>query len=200
MNGRLILSYLGYSILICLYTDLQTHKKRNKVNVILMTFIGLVLTMVSSGTMAIALLYVITMLYSINFGKFNKKKFIKTFLLILLVLSPIIIKVIEYVFVMINKNITFFGGGFKGFFNMLNHGLGKYFNSSPDILILFIMLAIIFLVMNYKYLKNKIAKKDRYISIILGINIAMYGLLFGFSTGLMMIPPLIIYILIKLQI
>jgi len=198
MNGRLILSYLGYSILVNLYTDLISDIRVKKTKVILMTLFGVVMTMVSSGTMVVAILYVIAMLYAINYSKFNKKKFLKSALIFLLILSPLIYKVIDYAWLMINRNIVFYSGGIQGFVNMLNHGLGKYFSTSTEILLFLLIFATGILILNYKFLKNKIIKRDKSISIVLGVNIAVYGLLFGFSTGLMMIPPLLIYILIRL--
>lgn len=198
MNGRLVLSYLGYAILIDLYTNLILKNKVEKVKAILITICGLTMTMVSSGTMAVAFFYTMVMLYVINFTNFNKKKFIKTIIIFLIILSPLIYKVIGYMWIMISRNINFFGGGIKGVSNMLHHGLGIYFNlSNKNIYILFIV-AIIILIFNCKYLKNKMIKNNRLISILVAINIAVYGLLFGFSTGLMVIPPLLIYILTRI--
>lgn len=198
MNGRLILSYLGYSILINLYTDLNLGVKIKSLKVIVLTLFGLSMSMVSSGTMTVALLYVIFMTYAINHDNFNRKKFLKSAFVFSILLSPLIYKVIDYTWLMVNRNLIFYGEGFQGFVNMLNHGLGRYFHSSDEVLFLFFVLAIIILLLNYTYLKTKIVRRDRFVSLVLGINIAAYGLLFSFSMGLMMIPPLIIYILVKI--
>ena len=84
MNGRLILAYLGYSILINLYTDLFEGTEIKKTKAIIITLISLILTMVSSGTMIVASSYVIIMILAINYGNFKKIKTIKTMILLIL--------------------------------------------------------------------------------------------------------------------
>jgi hypothetical protein len=198
MNGRMLLAFLGYALLINFLVDF--YKGNNKVTIILLfkIFISLILTMVSSGAMTVAILFLISMVYSINSKNILNKKFIKKAVVLLIVLAPIINKLFNYFLLMLNRNIIYFGGGFQGFVNMLNHGLGRIFMLKKFILVLAAIIGSLILIINIRIILKKIKSEDNDLPLILAINIAAYGILFGFSTGLMMIPPLIILILIRI--
>ena len=81
---------------------------------------------------------------------------------------------------------------------MFSHGAGRLLILNGPGLIITLIAGAVFVLLNMVYLRNAIITKYRYIPILAGINISLYGLLFGFSTGLMMIPPLILLILLSI--
>lgn len=199
MNGRLIAAFLGFSILIHLFVALFHGQSRmGSIKKFLIGCLGLVLTMVSSGTMSVALVYCLFSVYVLNYKQIKKIKFIKKALLTLVVISPVIYIVLSYFWQMLIKNINFFGGGIEGFINMFSHGAGRLLILNGPGLIITLIAGAVFVLLNMVYLRNAIITKYRYIPILAGINISLYGLLFGFSTGLMMIPPLILLILLSI--
>jgi hypothetical protein len=193
MNGRLIAAYLGFSILILIYVNLFNGKPvLRKIKLFSIGFLGLLLTMVSSGTMAVALMYVFFLTFLLNYKRIKQKRFMKQAGCVLLLISPIIYKVLMYFWQMVLKNVNFYGGGVGGFFNMLNHGAGRYFYITGPWSIVILIIAVVLLALNIMVIKKAMLKAYRYIPILAGINISLYGLLFGFAAGSMMIPPLII--------
>ena len=110
MNGRLIAAFLGFSILIHLFVALFHGQSRmGSIKKFLIGCLGLVLTMVSSGTMSVALVYCLFSVYVLNYKQIKKIKFIKKALLTLVVISPVIYIVLSYFWQMLIKNINFSG-------------------------------------------------------------------------------------------
>lgn len=197
MNGRLIAAFLGYTFLINIFIDFINDNKKMSLGCILGIFISLILTMVSSGVMTVAIAYLLLMTYAINHRKINKKRFLKRSSIFLLFFSPIIYKIFDYLILMLNKNIVFFGGGIRGFINMLNHGVGRIFFTSDWIFYTSVITGVLILLINASIVVHKVKRIDNRFALFLAVNIATYGLLFGFSTGLMMVPPLIILLLVR---
>jgi len=199
MNGRLIAAYLGFTILINLFVRLFNNEDLGKIKIFVIGSIGLILTMVSSGTMVVSALYIIFLSYVFNQKHIKSKRFIKKALIFLLVLSPIFYKLLSYYWLMFMRNVNYYGGGINGTIDMLNHGIGRYLPKNNGAIVFIIILAFVIIFLNIVYLNKLIKKRNRKITIIAGINISLYGMLFGYSTGLMMIPPLIILMLLFLE-
>ena len=118
MNGRIIFAFLGFSYLLLSVQNWEK-KQLSNLGLCLRIFPVLFLCSVSSGTFLSCLLGLI--LWSVVFVNRPKKSLYLYGFMLLVVLSPV---VNLYVF----KNINFYGGGFSGFVNMLNHGAGKIFH------------------------------------------------------------------------
>lgn len=118
MNGRIIFAFLGFSYLLLSVQNWE-RKKLSDLGLFLRLFPVLFLCSVSSGTFLSSLLGL--MLWSVVYVSRPKRWLYLYGFMLLVVLSPI---VHLYVF----KNINFYGGGFSGFVNMLNHGAGKIFH------------------------------------------------------------------------
>tara|TARA_Y100000385_G_C13073506_1_gene630233 strand:- start:1037 stop:1936 length:900 start_codon:yes stop_codon:yes gene_type:complete len=182
MNGRIIFSFLGFS-----YFVLSLHKwefyKINDTSLLLKIFISLFLCSVSTGTF----LANVIVLFSWMFFYFGRKKgMINIYLLSLLIsLSPII-------YLYLFKNINYYGGGFTGFLNMLDHGLGFIFYLVDlDVLLLLVLNILIagFLTVFFYFR----AKKFQLLSLII-LNTTFAGF-FGFSTLTLALIPLSIFLL-----
>lgn len=192
MNGRLISAFLGYSVIIYNFEDFDNNGfKMGKF--IIFWIIGFIFTTVSSGTMTVAFIYSI-FIFSYNLKKlninFNIFKMNKIYIILLMLF---LWKSLEYTWIMFIRNVTYFGGGSRGFFYMLNHGIGRYF--MDNVLLLILMLFLIFAVIS---INDVCLKKFQTYNLWFAIVVSAYGLFFGFSTGLMIIPPLISILLIKL--
>lgn len=198
MNGRLIPAFLGFSLLINLFINTNLGFKITKFKIVSIITFSFILTMVSSGTMTVAFIYILVMLYSSNYKKLKLKKTLRFLFFILILSFPIIFKVLDYVWLMLSRNIQFYGGGIKGVVNMLNHGAGRFITFDPIVLYTFIFLGFFFLLINIKYILNKIRHSDALSPVVIAINISAYGMLFGFSTGLMIIPPFLLWAIKKL--
>lgn len=196
MNGRLIAAYLGFIILIRIFIDLFSEKQKGRIEIFSFGLVGLILTMVSSGTMTVAFIYILFLTYIFNKGKLNRKMFVKRSLLITIVFSPVIYAIFSYFWLMLMRNINYYGGGLNGVINMFNHGAGKFLMLNNISVAAILIFAFIILSQNIIVLRKILKKQYKVAPLIIAVNISLYGLLFGFSTGLIMIPPLLILILL----
>lgn len=197
MNGRLIFAYTGFSILINLFLGLFRGEPKSKLKLFVSGLFGFLLTTVSSGTMTVSLSYLVLLTCILNRKKMNKWSFIKRLPKATLLLAPLLYIILPYFWMMLMRNVNFFGGGISGVFNMLNHGAGRIFGANNAIILVMAFVPIAIYI-NVRYLKKAIENNYNLIPILCAINIAIYGLMFGFSTGLMMIPPIIMLVLVKL--
>lgn len=190
MNGRINFAFLGISISIYYSTLMKKNIRIKKYKQLCMILIGFLLSTVSSGTMIVVSFYLlVVILLNINkeIALFNIK-FICLFFPLTLILGYPIIK---YIVMMIRKNIVYFGG----IINMLQHGVGRVlpmYNSVVTILV--VSIAVEILLLNY-FIVIKLLKNDIF-ELILASNIALYGSLFGISTGTLILVPIIVLILV----
>ena len=197
MNGRICFAFLGFSMLIFEMGNIyfiKTPRKwiRRYINVI----IGVILSTVSSGTMVVCVSFTILMFFArvIKFKVVQKSSL--RFIFLCALGLPFIVKGVEYVWIMIDKNIVFFGGGFSGIINMLQHGVGRIFGAPSGLMVIWLVVTgVIVLIINIIVLIS--LRNNEYFPLFLGINIAFYGMFVGFSTGsLMLIPLAILFIFI----
>ncbi len=198
MNGRLIFVFFGISLL-ALY---ELRFSKNEVSVFkmqIMTAISLIFTMVSSGTMFVAFAYAV-MIIPYRWKKLYTIKKKRLFIIIFLVSAvPIIGIFVPYLIKMTERNIIFYGGGFQGAINMINHGLGKFINTDNKLLVLFLfVVGAIVVIINIYLFKRKIIKRDHpNLPLFLLVNLSAYGSIFGLSTGLTALIPLFVLMIEK---
>ncbi len=200
MNGRLIFVFFGISLL-ALY---ELKFREDKVSIFMMqmvTIISIIFTMVSSGTMFVAFVYAVMIIpYRWKkLGTFNKKRL---FIVILLVSAiPIIAIFVPYLIKMTERNIIFYGGGFQGIINMVNHGLGRIVNTNNTLLVLSLFISGAIVVVTNVYLfKRKIIRRDHpNLPLFLLVNLSAYGSIFGLSTGLTAMIPLLVLMIEKMN-
>lgn len=187
MNGRICFAYLGFIILIEEMSSYYNNENLSRWVVrYIKVVIGIVLSTVSSGTMVVCIAYTVAVfILRIIKNKTISRGALRLFV-VLAISSPVLIVGGGYVIAMINKNIVYFGS----IINMLQHGLGKVFGQiSGKMVVLFVLLAIAGVIINIFVLVYCYKNFNVYLPLIIGINLSMYGLLVGFSTGSMIIIP-----------
>ncbi|WP_428260202.1 hypothetical protein [Gallibacter sp. Marseille-QA0791] len=199
MNGRISFAFLGFAILLREMTACYCETKPNKwLNRYMKVIIGVVLSAVSSGTMVIAISFTIVMFIMriIKYKTLGKIHWEAIRLLaICTIFSALLHRGMNYVLFMINKNLTFFDGSV---FKLLQHGLGRIFgNISGSIALMVCVFGIVAIIINIIVLLKIYRKQKDTFPLVLGSNMALYGLLAGFSTGSISLVPLVIIILIK---
>lgn len=194
MNGRIIFAFLGYALVITAALEQARHKCFIRLWEGILYGIGILFTTVSSGCMIIGFLFT-------AFCFFIKWAYIRSAVRKLYVVMgligsavvffPVVKKVIAYIAFMINKNITFYGGGIEGVIGMLQHGLGRIFPQFTTNMYLFLLIAGFFaVIVNAVLLKRFFIQNFNFTAIIaLALNLSCYGILVGFSTGSMGLIP-----------
>lgn len=200
MNGRLIFVFFGISLLaLC---ELKFREKEISVLMLqIVTAVSLVFAMVSSGTMFITFAYAV-MIIPYRWKKLYRANERRLFAGILLVSAiPIIGMFIPYLIKMIEKNIIFYGGGFQGTINLINHGLGKIVNTNNKLLVLSLFtIGVIVVAVNIYLFKYKVIRTDQLnLPLFLLVNLSLYGSIFGISTGLTALIPLMVLIIEKIN-
>ena len=198
MNGRLIFAFLG--IMIIVNAEFSYRKNLIKLfEVKILEIVGLVFTMVSSGTMSITTLYIVIM--SILQWKAVKKRsnILPMFSLFILMLYPLIVIYIPYFISFLKKNIDFFGGGIVGIIGMLQHGMMSVLNTDNlAIFAIIVVLGIGVVVINFFVFVEYVIKKDSdNLPFLLIINLCVYGGMFGLSTALLCTLPLLVFLVCK---
>lgn len=190
MNGRINFAFLGMSLLLYYATMLKKDLQLSKFRQLIIILITIPLSAVSSGTLVVLQCF---MLVIIILNIKNKKAIFNIGVIVayLPFLFIIVLPLIKYVLRMINKNITFFGGGFTGIINMLQHGMGRILPvDNKVIVILLVFIAFEAIMLNYIILL-KIHRTDIFY-IFTAINIGVYGSMFGISTGTVICVPVIV--------
>lgn len=178
MNGRLLIPYLGYLILINEFFCYQTSKSIHSNYII----IGLILTMMSTGTFGVGLIYVVLMLF------FSNK--LRTFILGLSSTEKVIvICIFIYFFIMLKKIIDYYTSE-GDLLYVLTHGLGYFMYGNNLVNILLIVFCILFL--NYFIITRYLY--DKKLPLILAVLIPCWCSVFGYSAATMLICPLFILI------
>lgn len=181
MNGRIIFAFYGISLILLanmqLYNGIDISIKH-----ILMMAVGILLTMVSSGTLVVGTATAFMgIVFSNQIKDIIKKKWLWS---IGILCIPLIFVFINYFIKMVNKNITFFGGGLYGVINMLQHGLGRYLHIDNIYAVIgLLMFGILIIILNALIILRLYQLKTRIFPIIVSFNISIYGSLFGISTG-----------------
>lgn len=200
MNGRLIFVFFGISLLtLC---ELKFREREISIFMLqIVTAISIVFTMVSSGTMFVTFVYTVMMI-PFRWKKLRKAGEKLLYAAILMVSAiPVINIFVPYLIKMTEKNITFYGGGFQGAINLINHGLGKIVNTSDNLLVLlFFAIGAIVLFANIYLFKHRIIQRDHpNLPLFLLVNLGIYGSIFGISTGLTALIPLLVLVIEKMN-
>ncbi|RED84030.1 hypothetical protein [Cohnella phaseoli] len=186
MNGRLIAAFVGLIYIIYIQMSKINSKESFAISDYFAFSVCFFISTVSSGTMMITLLQILMGTFIIL--KHNKRSYIG----LLLFLAFFVILTGPYIMKMINKNISYFGGGFDGIYKMMTHGLGSIMNTHPKliaIVIVFVLLIMIPAIKIYRYSRDR---NPMLLPVILSLPICMFGGLFGVSTALMIIPSIIL--------
>lgn len=198
MNGRLIYAFLG----IILILEVEYKFMEDSTGILPLKFseiIGLILTMVSSGTMTVTAVFLLVMsLIQWKERKRKKEKYGLIFVNLILIF-PLLSKFFPYLIRFLIKNTDYYGGGFYGFIGAMQHGFGRFFyTSNAKIYILLAVSALLLLSVNaLLFIYFVICKKNKYLPIFLIMNICIYGGIFGFSTALLGLLPVMVLILSK---
>ncbi len=200
MNGRLIFVFFGISLLAL--WDLKFREKKTSIFMLqVVTAISIVFTMVSSGTMFVAFVYAV-MIIPCRWKKLCKAREKLLFIAIMAVSAiPVIGIFIPYLIKMVEKNVIFYGGGFQGAINMIHHGLGKIVNTDNKLLVFSLFVIGVMVVrMNIYLFRQKITRRDHpNLPLFLLVNLGIYGSIFGISTGLTALIPLLVLIIEKMN-
>ncbi len=191
MNGRGAIALCGFALLVNNIIKLEMGMTPN-VWIFTNIFLALLLTSVSSGTLAVSFLtlsmYLLQQIKHILSGILRVRFFVERFkiffvcLLFCIIFSSIIIVGFE-------KNLNFYGVGYEGFVNMLGHGIGAVLKPLLHSISMTSLIAIVCII---GIILNTIVQRFRY-SLIVRILIICCGCgLFGYTTLSMAIVPLLI--------
>ena len=182
MNGRIIFAFCGFSYLLA-----QIHRWEDGLIGNFKVFTGLLISLflcsVSTGTFLLCIICIMVWLpFVFHRRKGSLSLYITTFLF---AISPLISFYIL-------KNVTFYGGGFEGLINMLNHGAGVVLHDFSPVLVSLIVLNVAALtICTFGLLK----KYKRYALITLFLAASAFAGLFGFSTLTLGLIPLSVILL-----
>lgn len=123
MNGRIAIAMLGLSMMVCAISSRLQNPTASATRFFFAAMVAVLLMSVSSGTIMVGvgsmLFYCVIGL--IHFWPRPTRSQIRSLwvgLFSVILFSP-------FLFVGIDKNITFFGGGLEGAVNLVNHGFGS---------------------------------------------------------------------------
>ena len=200
MNGRIVFAFVGVTTLI--YIDMLYRKEKiNTIKLHIFTVIGFILSSVSSGTMTVISVYIaIETICRIKYIKddFKRKKYLTSLLVMAI---PVTIIVIPYLKDFLIKNIMYFNNKPEGIITILKHGLGQFFPiENIELYYLIILIGILIIFFNtIIFYKEIIKRKSIYISLWLFINLGLYGIFVGISTGTIALIPLFLVICKKID-
>jgi len=183
MNGRIMFAVMGSSIILNIFVKWD---RKSFFGILIPGLISMFLCSVSSGTFIVAFL---------SFYTFLVFKYIQSYwcsrknLELFFVFFAILIVVLPLLKVLALKNVNYYGGGLAGFFNMMNHGLGSVF-LNIDSLHLYLRSLVAFCCFWLLFLWLPHCRKI-WTPLFL-IVFSMIGGLFGISTMMLVIPPLIV--------
>jgi hypothetical protein len=192
MNGRGVIVWTAW--LVCIWVSLKITKKiSTTANQLGWIALSCLLATVSTGVfvvVSIAFLFIILR----NFKLTRRNNVIKLYI-ILPLFAILIYVILEYFKIAVNKNIEYYGGGFEGAFNMLNHGIGVIFYEINDLgLIMLVLISIIVITIFFILIVRKIFSLLDYF-----ILLSIFGGLFGFTVLTLILPPLLLRIKISLR-
>lgn len=176
MNGRLLLPYLGYLILISEFLHIQTNEKVNYKSLI----IALILTTMSTGTFGVGLIYSFLMLCFCNK--------LRNFIIELSNMQKIImLSIFIYFAIMIKKLVDYYTSGGE-LLVILTHGAGRFIVGNDLLIVLVVVSSIVFL--NYLIITRNL--NDKKFPLILAVLIPFWCSILGYSAATMLICPLFI--------
>lgn len=199
MNGRIVFAFVAAEILI--YVDVLHKKgKLSTWKLYLSTGLAIVLSMVSSGTMLLLVFYVLVeSFFRIRYlsGRKQTQNYRRS---LMAILTPMILFLTPYLWRMLKKNIDFYGGGWEGLLGILQHGIGGYIYEA-DILYLSMLILAGFLVAAGNMIlfwRNVYKTGNHYIALYLLVNLSLYGMFVGISTGLLILIPVFLLACVKM--
>lgn len=190
MNGRMTVSLLGFSIVVFFICKMHINDRVN-IQSLIALIMGFTLCGVSSGAIISALsLYIYYVIISTHkfFVVGNWNSYVKN----LLILSITTYIFIDILFSMIGKNLNFYGGGFSGFLEMLNHGYGTLLYNLNWLQIFLIAISII--VFGLVYLMYYYTGRLSLLASMLVISICCGA--FGYSTLAMAVIPAMLLVML----
>ncbi|MCO4822988.1 MAG: hypothetical protein KC469_13035 [Flavobacteriaceae bacterium] len=185
LNGRAIFGIFSASILLYYFSYFDSFSFFKKS---FLVFLSLFTSMVSSGFVVIAFfsLFVIDFMGTKFFSKKGVIKILFYFLII-----TYLYDFISFVF---EKNISFFGGGFEGVLNMLNHGFGRIFIDFDLFLIAMLSVTlIVFILLNLLIIPSSFFIEKMHILIIFVLS--FFVGMFGYTSLAYAIPSFILLFL-----
>lgn len=196
MNGRLIYAFLGIVLILDAEWKYKEHKK-GVAALKISEIAGLILTMVSSGTMTIAFVFIFFMNVIQWIESKGKRERRKLLAVNILLIYPFVDKFLPYFIRFLNKNIDYYGGGFNGAIRVMQHGFGRFFyTDNTNIYFLLVAAALLAVLINMIFFIEYIVRaKNPYLPVLLIANLCIYGGVFGFSTGLLALLPVAALIL-----
>ncbi|WP_114805950.1 hypothetical protein [Vibrio cholerae] len=181
VNGRGVFTFLSSSLL--LYA---IYAVEGKIRFYIISFCSFLLSSFSSGTI------ILFILWFFSYWILLKRKSGKEVIISSLLFFYFFYIINDYVVLILNKNLNYFGGGFAGMVNMLEHGLGKIFFIGSDVLALILMNCIIFTFNLYFLLVGNFRVS---LTKIILISSGLICGLFGITTALYLLPLIILIML-----
>ena len=179
MNGRLMFAFTGSAILT--WAMLDWDNNRDRIN-LMAVLAALFLSSVTSGTfLIVTAAFYFFLALNVVFANPTvcRRRILVGYALLLVLLVP-------FLTMWLLKNVHFYGGGLAGLFNMLDHGYGMLLLQSYWLPLLAGLVALAVLVYRFRVFLRR--------HWILASLVAIYfaGGLFGYSTALVVLPPLLV--------
>lgn len=199
MNGRIAFAFLGYAVLINELLLFYRGTRRQWFFRYVKVIAGVILGTVSSGTMMVCICFTVAMFVIVVARERSIGKGAIRLISIGIIGFPAILYAMQYVAKMIDKNISYFGGGFRGIINMLQHGVGAVFGIPSMLMIIWMLsMGVIFVIANWALLRYVYCKSKDIFPLVLATNVAFYGAFVGLSTGTLILVPLYVIFLLAL--
>lgn len=186
INGRGVFGILSASILLYLYSY---KNQMSVIKVLIVSFLVLFFSSVSSGFFIIAFSSLL-MLFIYKIKIYSKKIIFTGFFII--VFAYFSMDIVSYIF---SKNINFYGGGWSGFYNMLNHGFGKFFLGKDLFFLVQVFLILLFSIINF-ILIFQLPFIKRHFYLLSVILITFIVGVFGYTSLSYSIPFIILFLFI----
>lgn len=179
MNGRLMFAFTGSSIL--MWSLLSWEANHDGINFAAVAS-AIYLSCVSSGTFLIltfAFYFFLVVNVILRNPAVCRRSVLLSYALLLVALTP-------FLSLFVLKNLEYYGGGFGAIFDMLSHGYGKLLLNSNRLLIISGLALVLGLAWVFR---DFIRQQWIMVSLVL---IYLAGGLFGYSTALVVLPPLLV--------
>ena len=188
MNGRIVPAMLGISLLLHLLVkwEIQTPRWSSAIAQILFAFL---LVSVSSGTFIVALLVFYNWLVYHTISLVRQKEFHKREAMLLLTSGLFLALIAPLTLALFEKNLSFFGNGLEGAFDMLSHGIGSFISGIDVFVGILLFMVAIALITGSQFAMRSfgLVRLPIYFTLVGSV-----GGLFGYSTLTMSLPPLVV--------
>lgn len=195
MNGRIGFAFLGYSIILR-EIIMVSYVRQSSASSFFNIFLAIVLCSVSSGALVSASFALAVLLASEVSRALTSDRFSRLTLAVIAIAAICSALFGKFVLVGIEKNATYFGGGYEGFLGLLNHGFGRVIGQVLNFGDPLVLAAGFALMAVMSFWAVSLAHHKMLLTILL---VAFACGLFGYSTLSLIYIPLMVFVGVGLR-